>query len=198
MSKGDSVYKYTLSVVEELQRIKNEPEGRGKLANLRRGIGKHPGEIPEIWGIIFGNEKFPDELCGVKKASEAEMAIYTALTLYALHQQSKEVPVHMEGISFGRAAAKLCDNEDDQERILRRINLVVTAVSMQDLAYHLRSMVQLMKTKDIQLDYARLARDIYSFSAPNMANNVKLSWGRDFYRELNLNKHTDEENENND
>lgn len=196
MSKGDLVYGYTLGRIKYLQSINDMPLGRGMMANIRRGIGKHPGEIPEIWGVIFDN--LPEELCGNKEASKAEMAIYTALTLYALHQQGKDVPAHMAGISFGRAAAKLVENDDDKERILRRINLVVTAVSMQDLAYHLRSMVQLMKIKDIQLDYARLARDIYNFSDPNMANNVKLSWGRDFYRELNSKKHTDEENENND
>lgn len=194
MSKGDVVYNYTLGRIKYLQSINDMPLGRGMMANIRRGIGKHPGEIPEIWSIIFDN--LPEELCGNKEASEAEMTIYTALTLYALHQQGKDVPMHMAGISFGRAAAKLVNNDDDKERILHRINLVVTAVSTQDLAYHLRSMVQLMKNKDIALDYARLAEDIYKFSYQEAANEVKLSWGRDFYRELNK-KYTNEENENN-
>ena len=91
--------------------------------------------------------------------------------------------MYAKDISFGQAAAKLVKNDDDMERILKRINLVATAVSPKDVAYHLRSIIQLFKSEGIALDHAGLAKDIYLFSYPEYASNVKLSWGRDFYRE---------------
>ena len=37
--------------VQELIRQKGTSGGRAALANLRRGIGKKPGEMPELWGV---------------------------------------------------------------------------------------------------------------------------------------------------
>lgn len=69
-----------------------ESQVKATLANLRRGVGKVPGELPEIWGVLFQN--FPQALS--EKASEiepskAEWASYLALTLYALHQQGNDI-----------------------------------------------------------------------------------------------------------
>ena len=164
------------------------------MANLRHGIGKRPGEIPELWGMIFDN--IPAELMGHNAASNAEWAIYTALTLYALHQQSNDTNMNQKDMSVGRAAARLVKNEDDTKRILNRLNLVVTSVSPEDLAYHLRGVVQLLKSENIPLDYARLAKELYLFYNQEWAGDIKLSWGRDFYSELH--KPKEKENDNNE
>lgn len=153
------------------------------LANMRRGVGKTPGELPELWGLIF--DRMPDELLGNQRHSDAEWAVYSALTLYALHQQGSEESVQAADISVGTAAACLVKSEDDTDRILKRLNLVATAVSQNDLAYHLRGLIQLLKGESAKLDYARLAKELYLFRYPESANEIKLSWGRDFYRQIN-------------
>ncbi|MBQ3347368.1 MAG: type I-E CRISPR-associated protein Cse2/CasB, partial [Synergistaceae bacterium] len=127
------------------------------LANIRRGVGKSPGEIPELWGLIFNN--MPEELLGTRGASPAEWAVYTALTLYALHQQGNEKFMNVEDVSVGKAASMLVKNDEDEDRIRRRLGLVVTATSPSDLAYHLRGVIQLLSRDAIGLDYALLARD---------------------------------------
>lgn len=192
MSKSDQVYKYTFSRVEYIRSISDTGTGRGIMANLRHGIGKKPGELPEIWGMIFDN--IPDELMGCKDASNAEWAIYTALTLYALHQQGNDMPMNQKDMSIGRAASRLVKNEDDTQRILNRLNLVVTSVSPEDLAYHLRGVIQLLKNEKIPLDYAKLAKELYLFYDQERAGAIKLSWGRDFYR-YKSNKKENDDNE---
>lgn len=182
MSKSEQVFMYTASKLEYLRSISDTGAGKGLMANLRHGIGKKPGELSELWGMIF--DRIPDELTGRKEASDAEWAVYTALTLYALHQQGSDVNMNQKDISVGRAAANLVKNEDDTKRVLNRLNLVATAVSPEDLAYHLRGLVQLLKSEDIPLDYARLAKELYQFHNNESASSIKLSWGRDFYGEI--------------
>lgn len=181
MSKSDLVYRYVASKIEYIRSISDTGAGRGIMANLRHGIGKKVGELPELWGMVF--EGIPDELTGYREASNAEWAVYTALTLYALHQQGKEECMHDKNTSLGTASAHLVENDDDMGRILNRLNLVATSVSQEDLAYHLRSVVQLLKSKSISLDYARLAKELYLFHRQETADYIKLSWGRDFYAE---------------
>lgn len=192
MSKSDLVYKYTASKLKYLRSISDTGEGRGLLANLRRGIGKAPGELPELWGMIF--DRMPEELSGDKCASDAEWAVYTALTMYALHQQGSDKNMDQTGISIGQAAAMLVKTDNDEERIVKRLNLVATAVSPKDLAYHLRGVVQLLKSENIPFDHAQLSKELYQFHDKERATYIKLSWGRDFYRERN--KSTKKENEN--
>lgn len=45
--------------VQELIRQKGTSGGRAALANLRRGIGKKPGEMPELWDVFF-NKMSPE------------------------------------------------------------------------------------------------------------------------------------------
>ena len=194
MSKYDEVYRYTASKLEYLRSIADTGKGRGMMANLRRGVGRQPGELPELWGMIF--DRMPDELLGKNQTSYAEWAVYTALTLYAMHQQSSDRNMNQKDISVGQASAKLVKNEDDIERILKRLNLVVTAVSPEDLAYHLRSMIQLFRQEEIALDYARLAKELYLFQYEENVSAIGLNWGRDFWRECNKKTSEKEKKEN--
>ncbi len=191
MSRADDVYKFTARKIEFLNGISETGAGKGMLAELRRGIGKAPGEMPELWGLIF--ESMPEELLGRTEMSAAEWAVYTALTLYALHRQGSSGDVYIKGVSVGKAASGLVSSEDDIQRVMNRLNLVVTAVLHEDLAYHLRGLIQLLKAGDIGLDHARLAKEIFLFENEDIANDIKLSWGRDFYGTV-YNKTKGEEN----
>ena len=194
-SKADLVYVHTASRLAYIHSISETGPGRGMLAELRRGVGKKPGELPELWGMIF--DCIPEELEGKSGASDAEWAVYTALTLYALHCQGSERDMNVKDISVGKAAAGLVESDDDIERVTDRLGPVVTAVSPDDLAYHMRGLVHLLKSKDIPLDYAALAKDLYLFNDTDRADAVKLKWGRDFYREVNMKFNKEKGAENN-
>ncbi len=53
----------------------------------------------------------------------------------------------------GKAVACLIHGEDDKTRIQRRFNVLATSADIQELAHHLRGMIQLLRSEGIPLDY---------------------------------------------
>lgn len=160
---------------------------KARLAQLRRGVGKMPGELPELWGIFL--QTLPEELMGKgTEPSHAEWAIYTALTLFALHQQGHAEPVDLPGTeySLGCSARKLVQN-DEEERIRFRLSLVAQSDDMVELAYRLKTIVRLFSADNIQLDYADLAKDLFLFQSDQYIDRIRLKWGQDFYRNIKTN-----------
>ena len=76
--------------IKQLQDLPEHPR-KAALANLRRGVGRVPGDLPELWGsFLLG---MPQELQSINgEPTRAEWSIYLALTLYAMHQQGNELP----------------------------------------------------------------------------------------------------------
>ena len=164
----------------------------GVLAELRRGIGKKPGELPQLWGYFL--ESMPENFYGDKEPSRAEWAIYTVLTLYALHQQGKSLEtdvMYQEGQTFGKAVANLVHNENDKERVIRRFNTIATAISIEEMVHYLRGMIQLLRNENIGLDYPALAGNIFIYQFPEFSSQVRLKWGQDFYSNLMKEKEED-------
>ena len=69
------------------QLLEQSGSNSGILAQLRRGIGKEPGEMPQLWGYFL--QDMPEEFFGRDEPSRAEWAVYSAVTLFSLHQQGK-------------------------------------------------------------------------------------------------------------
>lgn len=164
-----------------------EPQWRAELAELRRGVGHRPGDLPELWGGFL--EEMPQELWGGKEPSAAEWAIYLSLTLYALHQQGDRTPsMNQPGCTLGRAVRQLAEKSAapgqdwTESSVLRRFNALATSDSMPEVSHHLRGMIQLLRRADLPLDYPQLAEELYRFQFPEGAASVRLQWGRDLYR----------------
>lgn len=64
-----------------VQKIKLLYTDKPNLARLRRGVGKQIGELPELIEYVL----LPDSMTSVQEQFVSK-AVYTALTLYALHQ----------------------------------------------------------------------------------------------------------------
>ena len=162
---------------------------KATLAQLRRGVGHAPGEIPSLWSILLRD--IPEDMQGKGlEASRTEIAIYSALTLFAVHQQGRDPrkdPMHKSGQPFGAAIARLITPGDDnaRERIERRFTRAVTAADMIEFAQHLRSLVQLLRNNGIPLDWADLAAQMWLYQNPEFVAGVRLRWGEDFYTTLN-------------
>lgn len=195
MSIARQVEGFTRKRIAYLLNSSSDSAQRAALANLRRGVGRHPSNVPQLWGEVLHN--MPEELYSQSgEPSYAEWAVYTALTLFALHQQgknTKDEAMHREEVSLGRAVAGLVSNDDDRERIWKRFVKVVTAGDMTELSYHLRGIVQLLKANGIALDYALLAKDLFLFQTQEYSDGVKLRWGQDFYRIQKKDENTEEE-----
>ena len=181
------VKSYVRRRLESWQHEPNPHQIRADLANLRRGIGKAPGDLPELWGLLFRD--FPEELMSsTGEPTWAEWAVSGALTLYALHQQGAQRSMPADGQRLGMAIWWLARNDADQlktdrlKAVQRRFNAFATARSMPECLHHLRGLIQLLRSKDIPLDYVELAGDLYEFQTPDGAARVRLRWGQDFYR----------------
>jgi CRISPR system Cascade subunit CasB len=188
MNKSVSTKQVEAFTMRKVKGLLSQSKGNAKaLAELRRGIGKIPGEMPQLWGYFL--EAMPEEFYGDREPSRAEWAVYTALTLFALHQQGKDPaikPMQEDGQSFGTALSRLVHNLDDRERIARRFNTIATANSMEELSHYMRGAVQLLGREDIGLDYAKLAGELYCFQFPELVSGVRLRWGQDFYRNYDI------------
>ena len=163
-----------------------ENQRRAELAKLRRGIGHAPGELPDLWGGLL--QGMPASFYGTNGPSHEEWAVYLALTLYALHQQSNDtVCVSQLGCTLGRAVRRLAEQtvasgqDWTESSVLRRFNALATADSMPEVSHHLRGMIQLLRREGIPLDYPQLAEDLYQYQFVDGAPNVRLRWGRDLY-----------------
>ena len=154
----------------------NDSSIRAQLAQLRRGIGSKPGDMPELWGILFSD--MPEALLSKSgEPTQAEWAVYTALTLYALHQQGRSPDsenMHKDGVRLGQALAQLAPTDEDKERVARRFNSLATSGDMAEAAYYLRGLIQLLRAEGIGLDYVLLAQDLFSFQFPKLAPEVRL------------------------
>ncbi len=169
--------------INQLFSSQNDTVVRAELARLRRGIGKLPGSMPELWDITI--KDLPEILVGKdEKPSYGEWAVYTKLTLFALHQQGKDLKsqcMNQEGMFLGKAVRTLIQTSEDENRVKRRFDAAATSNSMEEIAHHLRGLIQLLKSENIPLDYPKLTEDLYRFQFPEARDNVRLMWGREFY-----------------
>ena len=172
-------------VTQQLRRLQvlPEPQRRAELAELRRGVGRQPGDLPALWGVVLAD--IPEQLQGSNGPSKAEWAVYTALTLFALHQQGEAgVSMNQPGSTLGGAVRQLAEKtaagqDWTESSVLRRFNALATADSMPEVSHHLRGMIQLLRREGIPLDYPQLAEDLYQYQFVDGAPNVRLRWGRD-------------------
>lgn len=171
--------------IDEKKALKSK--ANAELAKLRRGINHLPGDLPELWNYLYVDENN-------KYVSKEQWAVYNAFTLFSIHQQGIDLnnPMHVEGKSFGAAVADLVQKEEDEDRILKKLNAVVTSSDKDGISTHLRMLVKLMRSQEnpVAFDYVDLAEDLYwlQFDNPNISNKVRLKWGCDFYKRRNYQK----------
>jgi CRISPR system Cascade subunit CasB len=181
-------------IYSKIQRLLDDTAwSKAMLAKLRRGIGKEPGSIPEIWEIT---------LDGLESGEYMDKAVHTALTLFALHQQGKDKPMSVSnteddkrGNSLGGAVGKLID-DNNKEGIKRRFDAAITANDFTEFSHHARGLIQLLKASDIPIDYPAFAQTLYSWQFSESRDKVRLQWGKDYYYAQSKNMNDKEEKEN--
>ena len=202
LTKVEEIRTFTRSRIKDLQEkyISGDPPARADLARLRRAVGKPLGNTPETWLIV--SQRFPSHLVGHHESpSAAENAIFHAMTLYALHQQSKTsermhvVPTvdksyeaKTSRLNLGTAMCQLINPTkgiEDDKAVRRRFIAITTAQSFEGVVYHLRGVIQLLRNNSIPLDYGLLASDLYQLQFPESAKFVRLNWARQLHHKRN-------------
>lgn len=180
-------------------------EAPATLSRWRKGLGRDHEESP------FLSMEIAETLRDRPDArTEAQAAVFHALTLYSAHQQSVSSPMHNSardergrGTSVGQAMGDLCARNapgmsdpwkhPDNKGVVRLMEAAVTAHSVSELVGHLRHVVSLLRKEAIPLDYVRLARDVHAWAGP-WRGQAANRWAMDFYSPVTeQNNSTDEE-----
>ena len=200
-NKKNDIYKAVKDTIEGLSNSLEDSYTKAVLANLRNSIGKPYSETIKIWSIVFKGDSANEFLGSEIKLKNGGKVILTTLQLYALHQQGirESVFTEYESEKEGKSENKTRrgnigyplkqlrkDNpsEEYNKSIDRRFNTMVTSETFDNLCYHLRHLIKILKSKcpNEKVNYAKLAEDLYWFSI-GYEENVRLEWAREYYRE---------------
>ena len=186
-----SIKKYVERRIARLGHIQGTSLGNATFANLRRGAGRKPGEVPTALNFVLnGLSEAVNDYPDTPRESVTINAVYMALTLYALHQRGYERSMHARNVSLGKAVARLARAEGDKnakEKAVKRIQVLTESRRPEILSYHLRQLVSMMNRSKspVSMDYGLLATDIAEILRGKDTDQVYLRWSRDFFRELN-------------
>lgn len=168
---------------------------RASLAKLRR-LGTADGDG---W-MSVGNQFFedwPEDELGRPLISNGQptcglQAIQSALRLYALHQQSQNQEMAMDGRracadayngAFGWACWEFVHKKPTSfDGIRRRLAAIENVVGDYDgVLYQVRGLITFLRSGGIKLDYRVFASDLYLLQFEGMRDRVLPRWAKDFY-----------------
>lgn len=193
MGKTNNIaYNTAKSILIKLDSTRDASSTKALLANMRNSADKDISNNVDALAYVFSNLSYGEDDRG-GELSYMEQAIFTAIQMYAIHQQSNVESVLKFGsddenesreekykANIGDALATL--RRDESESIDKRFNAMITATNFNKLSYHLRQMIKILKSKsDAKVDYAKLAEDLYSFMI-GKKEEVRLSWARSYYK----------------
>lgn len=141
--------------------------GRAVLAALRRGLGRRPGEAPEMYPYLV---PWTSHLSGW-----SEEIFYLVASLFASHP----MPWHGEGSgNFGASMAQVKakgGGDSTQRRFVALLNS-----HRDDLSEHLRHAVSLCASSEVPVNWGRLLRDLPRWDDDH--RRVQLRWAREFWK----------------
>jgi CRISPR system Cascade subunit CasB len=157
-----------------------DPAAVAALARLRRGAGKQPGEVLELLEYTVSEQFWPGP---DGEPGPEEHAVHVAMTLFAVHQQSRGERMHRRGRGLGVALRSLHagDQKSLPDPLVRRFRMLGTADSFPELTHHLRGAVQLLRVGGEPLDYGLLTDQLVTWQRHGRSS-VQLVWGRQFHR----------------
>ncbi|PRY60954.1 type I-E CRISPR-associated protein Cse2/CasB [Glycomyces artemisiae] len=193
--KPEALGEHVASVVDDLQRryLRQESAAIATLAQLRQAVNAEPGTagLAAVWlpDALIERELRYDR-AEPPRATPSERALHTAVTLFAIHQQSqREQRMHTPGTTFAVACQWLAAVRGNDETVHRRFAAVGTAATYAELVYHVRNLVTQLRAAKIGFDYGVFADDLCLFqqgralnSGLTGADHVRALWGREYWR----------------
>lgn len=141
-------------------------EDRAALAALRRGLGRPPGTVPEMFPYVI-------PLLPRKLRPEEEAAYYTLAALYALH------PSHTDQGNMGDHMAQAA-RKGNREAVERRFVALLAARS-EDLSERLRQTIGFLKAQEVRVNWDALFSALRYWNHPDHGNRIRRDWSRAFW-----------------
>lgn len=191
---GKLIVKTTAHIIQQL--YGNGNLNKAALAGIRNAASIESPQAQTVWPILMANL---DEnwLSTTGKPTRAETAIFTAVRLYAIHQQGQTNSVYGPsydkqedgGVPLFTALARLRQNPENQVALDRRVQNLLGTTNVASALNSLNHIVPILKQRNSaqKIDYAKLADDLYWYQLGyEQANGVRLVWGQQYYQNLNL------------
>ena len=149
--------------VRHLQDLANKQD-RGALAALRRGLGKPPGVVADMYRYV---EPFMSQ----RRSTKQELAYYLIASLFAFHPNSTSTG------NMGTHMAK-ARTESGSDSLERRF-MVLLAAHPNDLPNYLRQSISFLRSKGIPVNWNQLFWDLQDWDDENRL--VQKKWARAFW-----------------
>jgi CRISPR system Cascade subunit CasB len=148
-----------------------EKNDRAALATLRRGLGKEPAHVVEMYPLV---DRYVPKGC----SQWDEATYYIVASLFALHQEHWQInDQSQQQTNFGASFRRL-DTMAPGTSIERRFVALLNA-DRDELQTHLHQAVGLMKAYEVPIDWVRLLWDIQRWGGDDRI--VQRAWARAFW-----------------
>ncbi|MBT9258210.1 MAG: type I-E CRISPR-associated protein Cse2/CasB [Clostridiales bacterium] len=141
-------------------------EDRAALAALRRGLGRPPGTVPEMFPYVI--PFLPREL-----GLQEEATYYTLAALFALH------PSHTYRGNMGDHMAQAA-YKGNREAVERRFVALLAARS-EDLPERLRQTIGFLKAQEVRVNWDALFSALRYWNHSNYGARIRREWARAFW-----------------
>lgn len=184
---------HVAQVIARLQRgfLRDRPDAVAALAELRRAAREEPGATGAHEACWLPDDLLDIDPGATDEPSPAERALHTAVTLWALHQQSEHVrPMHVNGTGFAAAIHRLAAHSPNEATVHTAFAALGTSSTYRELSHHARRLVVQLRGADIGFDYGLLADDLRTFQDHRLhpvtgltgPERVRSLWGREYWR----------------
>lgn len=173
---------------------RRESDALATLARLRKAANADPGigSVPEACWLPA--ELLESKFSRIDTPSPSERALHSAVTTWAVHQQSlSEHRMHQAGTTFAQAVQRLSLRRKAEGRsegtIHDRFLAIGTVVTYAELIHDVRGLVRQLRDERIGFDYGIFADDLrtfqdgtYSYGGQSGPERVRDKWGREYWR----------------
>lgn len=145
--------------------LQKNVDNRSMLAELRRGLGRRPGETPGMFPYIvpFLHDEHRSE----------EANLYLIASLFALH------PASVSTGNMGDHLRALAHAAGDDTATTRRFVQLLNQ-SKDNLETPLRQHISMLKAKDIGVNWHQLLRDLRQWG--HQSHFVQKNWASSYWR----------------
>ncbi len=169
-------------MIIKIEAMKKTNDAAALLAALRNSVAKPLEEAKDVWPFLF--ENLPESyLSHDGRITKEESTIFTVLQLYAICMQGAASQVHADETYKGSIGSSLKAGRagEDTKALDRRFNVLIASDSFDELSYHLRQIVKLVKSKTvITVNFSKLAQDLFWFQCGH-SQQICFQWATDYY-----------------
>lgn len=151
----------------------HQRDDNGKMAALRRGLGRKPGEVAETNREIQCALAWDDP-----EVKEKERAYYLIAPLFGLYHDE----ITEDG-NLGQHLRNFCEPGEEPPPKVEKRFIALLACNGDEFDDQLRQIISLIKSEKVEVNWQQLLQDIRQWQRnENTRNRVRQEWSRSFWR----------------